>query len=69
MAGGLIAMFGYGIAIWALSQGAMAHVAALRETSVLFAMLIGVVLLRESAGRWRVAAGLLIGAGVIAMRL
>ena len=43
--------------------------AALRETSVLFAMAIGVVLLKEPAGRWRIAAGVCIGAGVMAMRL
>ena len=30
--GGVIATLGYGIAIYALSSGAMAHVAALRET-------------------------------------
>ena len=38
---GTIATVGYGIAIWALSQGSMAHVTALRETSALFGALIG----------------------------
>jgi len=66
---GALSLGSYWIALWAFTRAPVALVAALRETSVLFALLIGVVLLKESAGRWRVAAGLLIGAGVIAMRL
>ncbi|MCW5748135.1 MAG: EamA family transporter, partial [Alphaproteobacteria bacterium] len=49
-AGGAVATLGYGIAIWALSQGPMAHVAALRETSVLFGALMGTFLLGERFG-------------------
>jgi drug/metabolite transporter (DMT)-like permease len=67
--GGIIATLGYGIAIWALSLGAMAHVAALRETSVIFAALMGTLLLRESFGLRRVvAAGLVVG-GLLLMNL
>jgi drug/metabolite transporter (DMT)-like permease len=36
---------------------------------VLFALLIGTVVLKERLGPWRWAAGLLICAGVAAMRL
>ncbi|MBI3453931.1 MAG: EamA family transporter [Rhodospirillales bacterium] len=68
-AGGVVATIGYGIAIWALSLGAMAHVAALRETSVLFATLMGTFLLRESFGLRRVFAALLVVAGLLAMNL
>ncbi|MBL8834790.1 MAG: EamA family transporter [Alphaproteobacteria bacterium] len=67
--GGTIATFGYGIAIWALSLGAMAHVAALRETSVLFATLIGTRLLGESFGARRLAAALVVVAGLLLMNL
>ena len=67
VAGGLIAHGGYGIAIWALSQGPMAHVAALRETSVLFGALMGALLLGESFGRRRVAAAGVIVAGLVLM--
>ncbi len=67
--GGTIATFGYGIAIWALSLGAMAHVAALRETSVLFATLIGTRLLGESFGTKRLAAALVVVAGLLLMNL
>jgi drug/metabolite transporter (DMT)-like permease len=45
----------------------MANVAALRETSVLFAALIGTVLLGESFGARRIAAAVVIAAGLILM--
>jgi drug/metabolite transporter (DMT)-like permease len=66
-AGGAIATLGYGIAIWALSQGPMAHVAALRETSVLFGALMGTLLLGEPFGPRRVAAAAVIVAGLVLM--
>jgi len=66
---GTLSLGSYWIALWAFTQAPVALVAALRETSVLFAMLIGVLVLNEEAGRWRWAAGLAILAGVVAMRL
>lgn len=66
-AGGTIATIGYGIAIWALSQGAMAHVTALRETSALFGALIGAYILRESFGARRIAAAGVMVAGLLLM--
>ena len=67
--GGVIAMLGYGIVIWALSGGAMAHVAALRETSVIFASAIGTLVLRESLGHWRIGAAVVVASGLILMNL
>ncbi|MGQ0663744.1 MAG: EamA family transporter [Pseudomonadota bacterium] len=67
--GGVIASAGYGITIWAMSVSAVAHVAALREISVLFAALIGTVLLGESFGVRRVLAASLVVGGLIAMNL
>lgn len=46
--GGLVSIAAYGIVIWAMQAGAMGTVSALRETSVVFAVLIGQVFLRES---------------------
>ncbi len=66
-AGGAIAALGYGIAIWALSQGPMAHVAALRETSVLFGALMGTLLLGEPFGRQRITAAAVIVCGLLLM--
>jgi drug/metabolite transporter (DMT)-like permease len=68
-AGGVIATIGYGIAIWALSLGAMAHVTALRETSALFGALIGAFILRESFGARRIAAAAVMVAGLLLMNL
>jgi drug/metabolite transporter (DMT)-like permease len=65
--GGLIANTGYGIAIYALVLGPMAHVAALRETSVLFGALMGTLLLGEPFGIRRVAAALVIVSGLVLM--
>ena len=69
MVGGIIATLGYGIAIWALSLGAMAHVAAIRETSVLFATLMGTFLLGERFGPRRVVAAALLVIGLLTMNL
>ena len=70
--GGLAALFNfgsYGLAIFALSLGAMAHVSALRETSVIIAALIGAVVLKEPFGRSRIAAAALVATGVATMHL
>ena len=65
--GGAIANVGYGIAIYALVLGPMAHVAALRETSVLFGALMGTLLLGEPFGARRVAAAFVIVVGLALM--
>ena len=67
MIGGVIANTGYGIAIYALVLGPMAHVAALRETSVLFGALMGTLLLGEPFGRRRIVAAVVIVAGLALM--
>jgi drug/metabolite transporter (DMT)-like permease len=59
----------YGIALWAMTQAPIATVAALRETSVVFAMLIGTWLLKEAfTVRRGMAAGAIV-AGVMGLRL
>ena len=45
--GGALSMAAYGIAIYAMSQAFMAQVAALRETSVIFAAIFSAVILKE----------------------
>ena len=67
MIGGVIANVGYGIAIYALVLGPMAHIAALRETSVLFGALIGTLLLGEPFGRRRLAAAFVSVVGLVLM--
>ena len=69
VAGGLLALAAYAIVIWALAQGAMAAVSALRETSVIFAAFLGAVLLRERVGALRVVAAVLVAVGVVLMKV
>ncbi len=69
LAAGVISLLGYFIIIWAVSQGAMAPVAALRETGVIFAALIGALILKEPFGTRRVFAAACVVAGIVAMSL
>ena len=69
LTGGLAAFIGYAIVVWAMTQAPIAAVAALRETSVVFAALIGVTLLGEPFRAQRALASLVILAGVVAVRL
>ncbi|HSQ00768.1 MAG TPA: DMT family transporter [Candidatus Dormibacteraeota bacterium] len=64
---GVMATVGYGIVIYAMSRGAMAHVSALRETSVVIAALIGTVVLGEPGAISRVAAAAVVATGVIVL--
>ena len=68
LVGGLAAFFGYAIVIWAMTQAPIAAVAALRETSVVFAAIIGIVALGEPFHRQRAIAVLVILAGIILLR-
>jgi drug/metabolite transporter (DMT)-like permease len=63
MGAALLAMTSYSIAVWALSRGSIGRVAVLRETSVLFAAILGSVVLKEPFGKRRVLSALLILAG------
>jgi drug/metabolite transporter (DMT)-like permease len=67
--GGIMSMSAYFIVIWAMTKAPIALVAALRETSVLFAGLISMLILKEPLTAWRAAAALVIVAGVVMMRL
>jgi len=66
---GSLSLAAYVVVLWALNQGAMAPIAALRETGVIFAALIGTVVLKESFGPRRIAASVLVVAGVAALSL
>ena len=59
----------YGIALWAMTQAPVATVAALRETSVLFAALLGLWFLKEAFSLRRAVGTAAIVAGVMALRM
>jgi drug/metabolite transporter (DMT)-like permease len=67
--GGAASIGSYAIALWAMTRAPVASVAALRETSVLFAALFGVWLLKEKFGVQRGIGTLVIVSGVMALRL
>jgi drug/metabolite transporter (DMT)-like permease len=69
MLGGALALGAYGIALWAMTRAPVALVAVLRETSVIFAALIGAIFLREKFTRRRLAATGAVLCGLIALRL
>lgn len=69
VAGGLMATFGYTIALWALSRAPMASVASLRESSVLFAAILGTRVLGEPFGRRRVVSALVLVVGLVLVQL
>jgi len=64
-AGGVVSLIAYGIIIFAMSLGPMGSVSALRETSVVFAAVLGRVFLRESLTGFRLAACLTVAVGAI----
>lgn len=63
--GGLVSLLAYGIIIFAMSLGPMGPVSALRETSVVFAALIGRVFLHERLTAYRVAACVVVAVGAV----
>ncbi|HSO07719.1 MAG TPA: DMT family transporter [Pelomicrobium sp.] len=67
--GGACTLLAYGIALWAMTQAPVALVAALRETSILFAAAIAAVILQERFTAWQSSGVALILGGVVAMRL
>ena len=66
--GGALSAAAYAISVWAMTKAPVALVASLRETSVLFATLIGARLLKEklTPRRWAGVGGGLIG--VVALK-
>ena len=69
LVGGLASLGAYGTAVWAMAYAPMALVAALRETSVIFGLLLAVVFLKEKVTLARVAAIALVAAGSVCMKV
>ena len=67
--GGALSMGSYAIVLWAMTRAPVASVAALRETSVIFAALIGSFVFREGHVALRVAGAVMVAAGIAALRL
>jgi drug/metabolite transporter (DMT)-like permease len=63
--GGLISILAYGVIIWAMQASPMGAVSALRETSVVFAALLGAMFLGERLTMQRIVACCIIAAGAV----
>jgi drug/metabolite transporter (DMT)-like permease len=69
LAGAACTIASYAIALWAMTRAPVAAVAALRESSVVFAAAIGVLFLGEALTPRRVMATALVAAGLVLMRI
>lgn len=67
IAGGM-SLAAYWLVVWAMSLGSIPVVSALRETSIVFAALIGIFLFKEPMGARHIAAAVSVAAGVIILR-
>ena len=64
---GLVSAMAYGLVIYVMSTHPMAWVSALRETSVVIAVLIGAFFLKERHLLYRVTAALIVVGGIVLM--
>jgi drug/metabolite transporter (DMT)-like permease len=64
IAGGAFTLAAYTLVLWAMTRAPVAGVAALRETSVVFATALATWRLRERLGAGRIAAAALVALGV-----
>lgn len=69
LVGGAATTTSYGVALWAMTRAPVAPVAALRETSIVFALILSKLVFGERVGGRRFAAACLVMAGVVALRL
>jgi drug/metabolite transporter (DMT)-like permease len=67
--GALLSASAYWIVIWAMTQAPIAAVAALRETSILFVILMSAKFLKEYMSWTRIIGGILVVLGAVALRL
>ena len=69
LAAGALSVLAYGLVLWAQTRGALAPIAALRETSVIFGAIIGTAVFREPFGRTRIMATVLVVAGIVLLNV
>ncbi|WP_339452518.1 EamA family transporter [Pseudomonas sp. JAI120] len=67
--GGFGTVVSYGLALWAMTAAPIATVSALRETSILFGVVISALVLKEQLTRRRIMAACIIAGGAMVLRL
>jgi drug/metabolite transporter (DMT)-like permease len=68
LAGGACSLGSYGIALWAMTRAPIAAVAAVRETSIVFGVILGRLVLQERITPARAFAAVLVTLGVYLIR-
>ena len=69
LVGGFLSLGSYGLALWTMTKLPVALVAALRESAIVFAVILSYLVLREHVSLSRFIASIIIVIGVIAVRL
>ncbi|MDB5797389.1 MAG: Integral rane protein [Paucimonas sp.] len=69
LGGGACTLASYALALWAMTRAPVALVAALRETSVVFAVLLAAVFAREKIGPWKILSIAMVAGGAVVMKL
>lgn len=69
LAGGALSLLAYGLVLWAQTLGALAPIAALRETSIIVGAIIGTIFFAEPFGRSRVVATVVVVTGIVLISL
>jgi drug/metabolite transporter (DMT)-like permease len=67
--GGGASFIAYAIAVWGFTQAPIALVAALRETSIIFALLIGVLVMKERLNLAKLLSTFITASGAVLLRL
>jgi drug/metabolite transporter (DMT)-like permease len=69
LGGGLVSLAAYGLVLWAQTRGALAAIAALRETSIIFGAIIGTLFFGERFGPKRAIAATVVVTGIVLISL
>ena len=67
LVGGVLSFVSYGLVLWAMTIAPIAGVSAFRETSVVFAALIGMLFFGEAAGKRRIAGAAIVALGAVVL--
>jgi drug/metabolite transporter (DMT)-like permease len=67
--GGSLSFVAYGLVLWAMTIAPIAAVSAFRETSVVFAALLGMLFFGEAAGKRRIAGAIIVAIGAVVLKL
>tara|TARA_Y100001970_G_scaffold10158_1_gene12008 strand:- start:6039 stop:6881 length:843 start_codon:yes stop_codon:yes gene_type:complete len=61
---GILAPLAYGLAVWCMQYLPIAYVSSMRETSIIFATLIGTIILKENTASKRIVPSIFVVAGI-----